>query len=412
MLKYAILLVLVALAHTATTGEGKNGAELQQEPCIIDVTVNADQQPLVVNANFSFPRPTDLGNPSIEFAPGAQFWIACPGGEFTDDLNANGELMTCQGDTNITTTNGQVFDYNTILCNQNETGIPILYDYIHNSEGCEGGNTLIDVGYVIDITFLPVHSICFDIDTLTPLYTKEKLTPWAALSKIPGPNAFVVSTIYGEINIENLYVNINNALAYLGFDSDNILTKGQLAPSGDFLYKSQKDATFYYPNVAPQWKSINEGNWAIVNEVIANLTYQNATDAVVINGVLNVLNVKQNGVMAPLYLLPGTLQIPVPEFFWKLVYYPEELKELFFFGLNHPNPDAELLGKFTEEICGEDLFSIHQHAWGLDAVNNNDSSLGIIYICNGYYLNDPLIKEIAKNEERKMYGVTPSEVSG
>ena len=44
-------------------------------------------------------------------------------------------------------------------------------------------------------------------------------------------------------------------------ETDQALERGHLAPRGDFFYSTEQEATFYYVNVVPMWKSINRGNW-------------------------------------------------------------------------------------------------------------------------------------------------------
>ncbi len=44
-------------------------------------------------------------------------------------------------------------------------------------------------------------------------------------------------------------------------DKKDYMARGHLAPDADFVYESFQDATYYYFNAAPQWQSINNGNW-------------------------------------------------------------------------------------------------------------------------------------------------------
>lgn len=44
------------------------------------------------------------------------------------------------------------------------------------------------------------------------------------------------------------------------------LSRGHLAPDADFLFSAHQFLTYFYVNVAPQWQSINAGNWLKVEE--------------------------------------------------------------------------------------------------------------------------------------------------
>lgn len=51
-------------------------------------------------------------------------------------------------------------------------------------------------------------------------------------------------------------------------DLDYYLTKGHLAARSDFVYGSQQRSTFWYVNAAPQWASVNGGNWKMLENNI------------------------------------------------------------------------------------------------------------------------------------------------
>lgn len=46
------------------------------------------------------------------------------------------------------------------------------------------------------------------------------------------------------------------------------LSRGHLSPDGDFLLGAWQDLTYFYVNTAPQWQSINGGNWMQVETMV------------------------------------------------------------------------------------------------------------------------------------------------
>lgn len=58
----------------------------------------------------------------------------------------------------------------------------------------------------------------------------------------------VLTTLLGEASA-------NRAL------TRSYLSRGHLAPDADFLLGTWQDVTYFYINTAPQWQTINGGNW-------------------------------------------------------------------------------------------------------------------------------------------------------
>lgn len=54
-------------------------------------------------------------------------------------------------------------------------------------------------------------------------------------------------------------------------DDGKYFVEGQLISKHDFFYKSQQQSTYFYENVVPMWKSVAEGNWRHVSNIVRKL---------------------------------------------------------------------------------------------------------------------------------------------
>ena len=63
-------------------------------------------------------------------------------------------------------------------------------------------------------------------------------------------------------------------------NNSSFLSRGHLAPDGDFLYASWQYASSLYINTSPQWSTMNSGNWRSLESKIrkfANRMQKNVT---------------------------------------------------------------------------------------------------------------------------------------
>ena len=49
------------------------------------------------------------------------------------------------------------------------------------------------------------------------------------------------------------------------------IAKGHLSPDADFIFAHEQLLTYFYVNMAPQWQSINTGNWLKVERNVRKL---------------------------------------------------------------------------------------------------------------------------------------------
>ncbi|XP_063914055.1 uncharacterized protein LOC135130582 [Zophobas morio] len=310
---------LVALFLTVLTLE--SAANPGPPRCYINLVDNPDNaSPLIVDSHYNFPTPNN--GTLLSTMTGQVLYWACPGGYFNKPgFNVNGQVAYC-GD----------------ALRPHLTEIHTNPDVL-----CElDSSKLVRIGYNVNNNFVKVLDVCFQTDVNIPLYTKYTLSRWASLipnhRKPPSRYVYALSTI--QVDVANVYNDINSNLDNLGlgnYVNDTFyLRKGSLASQWDFLYTYQRDATFDLTNVAPQWNSVGNGNWeAIISGVQKFLQNQGTGDeAKIISGTLKVATLtNSSGSNVELYLLNG--QVPVPRWFWKLVYISELNVGAIFFVYNN-----------------------------------------------------------------------------
>lgn len=49
------------------------------------------------------------------------------------------------------------------------------------------------------------------------------------------------------------------------------ISRGHLSPDGDFIFAHEQLLTYFFVNVAPQWQSINGGNWVRIENYVRKL---------------------------------------------------------------------------------------------------------------------------------------------
>ncbi len=187
-----------------------------------------------------------------------------------------------------------------------------------------------------------------------------------------------------------------------GYINDTHFIKiGNLAPYEHFFYIFQRDATYHLANSAPQWNTFDEGNWKVVEQGVLDFSQDAFVygDATVLTGTLKVATLaNSSGVPVEIYLYYG--RVPVPRWFWKLIYYDDFNVGVIFFGFNNPYASKnEVDTEFLTEVCSVDVFESAATSWHLEDVDNTDPALGFIYACrvNLDEILDPLVNSIVSN---------------
>lgn len=107
------------------------------------------------------------------------------------------------------------------------------------------------------------------------------------------------------------------------------------------VYASTGSATFVYLNTAPQWRPINEGNWARIEDHVVEMAKVLSKDLIIYTGVYDRLTLKDTGdgnrtKMMFLHAADNSEKsIGIPLYFWKIVYEAESKRGVVYVTVNN-----------------------------------------------------------------------------
>lgn len=131
-------------------------------------------------------------------------------------------------------------------------------------------------------------------------------------------------------------------------NTTSYLSRGHLAPDGDFLLGGWSTATYFYVNAAPQWQVVNAGNWLRVESNARKVADLRQEDLIIITGTREVLKLKSDlGLMVEIFLF-DVKKLAVPKWLWKIVCSPTTSQCIAFVTLN--NPHATFISQ-SELLC-------------------------------------------------------------
>jgi hypothetical protein len=97
-----------------------------------------------------------------------------------------------------------------------------------------------------------------------------------------------VNTLYTQAEQTKTIAGIvgSDALAgqYIVPNTEYYLSRGHMAPDGDFIDAASQDASYYFMNAAPQFQTFNNGNWKYNINLCFNFSADNLTHKILIAG--------------------------------------------------------------------------------------------------------------------------------
>ncbi|KAL3278833.1 hypothetical protein HHI36_016353 [Cryptolaemus montrouzieri] len=266
-----------------------------------------------------------------------------------------------------------------------ECAKPVKGDATNTRTTCGGqqGNIII-LGFQMNNINLQIVEVCYSNSRGIPLYSGHELLGRlvASFQKTDRLSSFQTTLLNGQIDAnmvfkkENEMANFNKLLGTTqNINTNSYLAKGHLAPTGDFPFNSWQSATFFYVNVAPQWQSINNGNWKIIENLSRDTAKYYNNTLQVYTGTHDVLELTHaNGSKIKMFMVPDKMLLPIPKFIWKILYLETAKKAIAFISLN--NPFAKTLAT-TDKLCTD---VCDRYGWKRAA--STDGSKGFIYCCD------------------------------
>lgn len=150
-------------------------------------------------------------------------------------------------------------------------------------EECHENSSIIETGYTISKVFLKVMSVCFDKNEQKVVYSwyRRSMAHRGETLDVTWPEykygteyKFNVTEVYTVEYQQNLLTKIlkSKSLAkkYVKDEKTNFLNKTHITWEGDYVHGAEQAITFRYINVAPVWKTIEEGSWTELKKFVRN----------------------------------------------------------------------------------------------------------------------------------------------
>lgn len=232
---------------------------------------------------------------------------------------------------------------------------------------CYNGNRIYEVGYRVENQFYAVYETCFNENLLTPIYSKYTQRPYNAnfQQKVDRP-FFKADNAYNYVPVERLFspYGLKSAIAQrVGSKIEDFITpvhylsRGHLAAKTDFVFAFGERATFHYVNCAPQWYGFNSGNWNTLEVDLRNHVHNSGYSTIIYTGIYGTLELEDDqNRRTDIYLYSDENNnpvIPIPLYYYKIVYAPELRLGTAFVGINNPYYNQSKIRDlfFCRDVC-------------------------------------------------------------
>ncbi|CAF4936066.1 unnamed protein product [Pieris macdunnoughi] len=252
---------------------------------------------------------------------------------------ANSNLVTAPGLLNGNRAFGQ------LTCNSN-----VNSEAVETNERCYGNNVIIRVGYSVNRVFYPLYTVCYDKNRFEVLYVSYPQTPINAIQQtgVSRPS-WQAGNFFPGVDINNLYTQnrhreaiaraVGNNMVDRYVTSKQFLARGHLLAKSELVFAVGQRATFHFINASPQWQPFNGGNWNNLEQNLRSRVAQAGYHTTVYTGTFGVTQLRNSaGHFVDIYLdnTNNRRRVPVPLYFYKVVYDASRRIGTAFIGINNP----------------------------------------------------------------------------
>lgn len=154
-----------------------------------------------------------------------------------------------------------------------------------------------------------------------------------------------INTLYTKKNqvavFENLFGASQNYI-----NNTMFLSRGHLTPDADFIFAYEQLSTYYYANVAPEFQSVNGGNWVRVENMARSLAGGYGTNFQIFTGYYDNLILQNRQIY-----LDQTRKIEIPKWFYKAIKNIETNAAIVVITLNNPFAKLRDINEFCPNVC-------------------------------------------------------------
>ncbi|XP_059608101.1 uncharacterized protein LOC132255944 [Phlebotomus argentipes] len=347
-----------------------------------------DPQPLFLRPNTSeFFLPT-ASNGIMRLSAGEQIELFCSTHFPLFGTNVQTIFATCVS-ADTFSVNGAHHQISRLTC----SGYP-THTARNTGRQCHGsGSRLTEIGFAVRERFFHLFDVCHNTGTSTTFYTHFWLRPGnqGFQRGFPRPPFIQYDHFPSDLNVNLMYTRNRQRQTIAGIlgsqnladdlihpTNDYFLARGHMAARADFIFGNHQRASFYFINAAPQWQTFNGGNWERIEDGVRRFVADRGIEVEVYTGVWGVLHMADvNGNPQPLFLVPDATnpRIPVPKFYYKVVFEPRTSSAIVFIGVNNPYATRQ---EITDEymLCRDVGDRVNWLNWDRERL-----SLGFSYAC-------------------------------
>lgn len=312
--------------------------------------------------------------------------IFCATG-FQNDFRADLVRAECLGGINFQV-DGRTYQFEDFVCNK----VQEHHVKITNRKCARNKGDIYEIGYEVTGHFRSLMEICHNETIASTYYVKHSqdyrndgyLIGFEEMRYTQGNfyESLKMHELYGHrqqlLTIANILGSEAAADNYIRKGSNLYLVPGQLASREDYIFGSHKRATFDFLNVAPQWKTIKNGNWQRIKTELRNFVVERNLTVDIYTGTHGVLKLntttEENFPEKEIFLYTNGAdqRVPVPKIFYKVVHDPTSGAGIVFIVSNNPFlPNEE-----NTDYCN-DVSEQFEHV----SCNKNNFALGYCYAC-------------------------------